>query len=333
MKIRRAILISMLIGVGIVFTIIKVGKLNQQQQFAKQEKWVEIQQKAVLDSMGIKTVDLGKGVMMEFLPIPLGNFKMGSDRVALDELPIHKVTFLKPFWMAKTEVTIEQWKRFLEETESISGTDWSSLNCPLKRSDHSFSLSHNDFGMEWNQPMIEIDWSVSVEFCTWLTKKARQSLDFPKNFEVTLPTEAQWEYACRAGTTTKYFWGDHFEEGICNAENGRKGSNKYQCEYFISRGMPVGSTMKVGSFKPNAWGLHDMHGNVWEWCLDDLHGSYTSAPMDGSRWGDGSVPFRVKRGGGWGNTIGDCRSANRYGASPENTSSSIGFRAIIQGCL
>ena len=123
-------------------------------------------------------------------------------------------------------------------------------------------------------------------------------------------TEAQWEYACRAGTTGDYA-GNLDSMGWYNKNSGSK-------------------THPVGSKQVNAWGLYDMHGNVWEWCLDDWHGSYNGALADGSRWGDGSGSGRVSRGGSWSNSSSYCRSANRINSVPSGTYYDLGFRPLVQ---
>ncbi len=276
----------------------------------KVEKKVEPIKKASGLVEGKKwTAQLGSGVEMEFMPIAAGSFHMGSNSGDADEKPVHTVRLSKSFWMAKTEVTIGQWKRFLEETGHTSGTDFADSDCPLKKSGNSYSLSQNKFGTDWNQPMVEIDWNASVEFCKWLTKKERQEGRLPDGFEYALPTEAQWEYACRAGTTGKYA--------------GNLDSMAWYSENSGSKTHPAGTKTA------NAWGLYDMHGNVWEWCLDDWHGSYVGAPSNGSRWGDGSGSRRVDRGGSWYDSSSRCRSAYRYGYSPDGTRNYLGFRPLV----
>ncbi len=255
------------------------------------------------------TAQLGGGVEMEFMPIAAGTFQMGSSMGEDNEKPVRQVTFENSFWMAKTEVTIGQWKRFLEETGHTKGTDWSDSECPLKKSGTSYTLTKNKFGMNFEQPMVEIDWNASVEFCKWLTTRERKAGRLPAGDEYVLPTETQWEYACRAGTTGKYA-GDLDALAWYGLNSGNK-------------------THPVGTKKANGWGLHDMHGNVREWCLDDWHESYDGAPANGSRWGDGSGFYRVNRGGSCYNSAENCRSAYRPGLSPSYTFHNLGFRACL----
>jgi formylglycine-generating enzyme required for sulfatase activity len=157
--------------------------------------------------------------------------------------------------------------------------------------------------------VINVSWEEAKAYAVWLSKVTGKPF--------RLPTEAEWEYAARAKSTTRYWWGDNVNEGRkvwANCANcGSEWDNK--------------KTAPVGSFPENGFGLHDMHGNVWEWVEDDWHDSYNKAPDDGSAWVDeprGSD--RVLRGGGWGNDARLCRSAVRYGYRPDVRDFFVGFR-------
>jgi len=154
-----------------------------------------------------------------------------------------------------------------------------------------------------------------VEFCDRLSKKLGQPY--------TLPSEAQWEYACRAGTTTPFYFGDTITTDLAN----------YDGDYTYGSG-PKGTyrkkTTEVGSFPPNGFGLYDMHGNVWEWCLDYFHDSYEGAPTDGSAWvTGGDSNLRMLRGGSWDNNPRLCRCAFRVDYGPDYRSDTVvGFRVV-----
>jgi len=224
------------------------------------------------------TKDLGGGVTMEFVLIPAGSFMMGSDNGDADEKPERRVTLSKSFWMAKTEVTQAQYERHgASNPSSIKGA---------------------------NLPVERVRWNSAMWFCHWLTKC------LSAGWECTLPTEAQWEYACRAGTIGDY-------AGDLDSMGWYKPNNR-------------GKTHPVGTKQPNVWGLYDMHGNVYEWCSDWYgSGTYNQEDMNDPR-GASSGSRRVIRGGCWSSDATQCRSANRSRYSPSGMGFDIGFRPIIQ---
>lgn len=195
---------------------------------------------------------------IRFKLIPAGSFSMGSDDGHSYEAPVHKVTLTKPFYLGITEVTQAQWERVMD-------------NNPSK-----FKGG--------NLPVETVSWEDALEFCGRLSKK--------EGVKYRLPTEAEWEYACRAGTATAYYWGNEADGGYCwyNENSG-------------------GRTREVGTAKPNPWGLYDMAGNVWEWCLD-FHGDYSAGEMI-DPLGPAEGFDRVLRGGSWFISLDYCRSACR----------------------
>jgi len=226
-------------------------------------------------------LDLGDGVKMEFVWIPAGKFKMGSpddekDREA-NEGPVHLVTITKGFWLGKYEVTQEQY-------EQVTGKNPSEFK-------------------DAKNPVEKVSWDDAKGYCESVSKRTGKP--------VRLPTEAEWEYACRAGTTTKYNTGDD-ESDLSKAGWFNQNSGK--------------TTHPVGDKKPNAWGLYDMHGNVWEWC-QDWNGDYPSGKVT-DPLGPASGSYRVIRGGSWGSGARHCRVAHRSG-SPPGPSSYLGFRACL----
>ncbi|MGH9835429.1 MAG: SUMF1/EgtB/PvdO family nonheme iron enzyme [Blastocatellia bacterium] len=210
--------------------------------------------------------DLGNGVKLEMIHIPGGSFLMGSPEGVGgdDEHPQHHVT-LSPFYLGKYPVTQAQWR-------VVMG------NVPSR-------FRGNEL------PVEGVSWEDAVKFCEVVSKRTGKTY--------RLPTEAEWEYACRAGSTGLYCFGD----------------DESQLDEYAWYAKNSGDvTHPVGKKKPNASGLFDMHGNIWEWCEDDWFDSYTGAPVDGRAWVDepSRYSFRVFRGGGWGSDAVSCRSARRF---------------------
>ena len=244
------------------------------------------------------TLGLGKGVTMKLVRIPAGTFLMGSpdnERGRSDgDGPQRHVVITRPFYMSIHEVTQEQY-------EAATGGN----------------PSH--FRRGSTDPVDGVSWDDAVTFCETLSRGMTKT--------IRLPTEVEWEYACRAGTRTAYSWGNSWKQGVCNAENHPKGRNNNVPE-FRRRGLPVDSTMPVGTFKPNAWGLYDMHGNLWEWC-SDWKGSYADADTRDPE-GPSSGEYRVLRGGAWICVPRGCRSSCRYGLPGEWGYDFVGFRVVVE---
>jgi len=201
----------------------------------------------------------------------------------------HKVTLTKGYWLGATEVTQGQW-------QSVMGSNPSSFKGS-------------------NLPVELVSWEDAMEFCRKLTERERASGRLPEGLAYTLPTESQWEYACRAGTTTRYSFGDS-EMQLKEYAN-----YEYTPRYGDKRTAPV------GSFKPNAWGLYDMHGNVCEWC-SDRYGDYPSGSVTDPT-GANSGSLRVNRGGSWFSGARNCRSADRNWSAPGNRFDYLGFRLAL----
>jgi formylglycine-generating enzyme required for sulfatase activity len=233
---------------------------------------------AVAASRPIMIRDLG----LEMLPISPGRFAMGSASGGLDhERPVTQVTISRPFWLGKTEVTQAQW-------EALMGSDPSNFKGA-------------------NLPVEQVTWDEAMAFCQKLTERERAAGRLPEGYAYTLPTETQWEYACRAGTTGDY--AGHLDTmGWYDANSGN-------------------STNPVGQKQANAWGLHDMHGNVWEWCLD-WYGNYPGGSVTDPS-GPGSGSHRVIRGGSWLPFAVNCRSAFRFMITPDIRENSLGFRVAL----
>jgi formylglycine-generating enzyme required for sulfatase activity len=222
----------------------------------------------------------------EMVVVPAGEFTMGSNEAA-DEKPPHKVTIAKPFAVGRFTVTFDEWDACVADG-----------GCKTKPSDKGWGRGR--------MPVINVNWSdVANEYLPWLSKKSGKSY--------RLLTEAEWEYAARAGTTTKYFWGDEIGKGNANCDG--CGS---QWDYK--------QTAPVGSFKSNAFGLYDMHGNVWQWVEDAWLPDYQGALVDGSAWTGRGSNSGVLRGGSWSYNPQGIRSAVRYDNRRGYSSSVAGFR-------
>ena len=238
------------------------------------------------------TLDLGGGVTMDLVPIPAGEFMMGSpssEAKRNDDETRHRVRISKPFYMGKYEVTQAQW-------EAVMGTSGSQ-----QRDKANKARSLHGEGAQI--PMYYVSWEECREFCRKLSQKVSR--------DIRLPTEAEWEYACRAGTSTAYSFGD---------EQGSLG----RYAWYTSNN--DGESHPVGGRQPNGWGLYDMHGNVWEWCADWYDSEYYQKSPQADPTGPGSGAYRVLRGGSWVNHDYNCRSAYRNGAMPDYRSNDFGFR-------
>jgi len=260
---------------------------------------------------------------VEMVLVSPGTFMMGSpsdeqDRDP-DEGPQHQVTLTQGFYMGKYLVTLGQYVKFLEATGMESGVDWNDNNCPLSRSGGSYTLRD---GRSWNQPMAEVSWYGAAMYCNYLSEKeGLQSAYNLDTWEVDwsangyrLPTEAEWEYACRAGTQTRFYWGD--DPGYTEIKD--------YC-WYDGDNSPSG-LREVGQKRPNAFGLHDMSGYVYEWC-QDWYESFSSSDQT-DPIGPNSGSNRVLRGGFRDEGARNCRSAQRHNSSPDERHASIGFRLL-----
>jgi len=236
-----------------------------------------------------ETEDLGSGITLEMVQIPKGSFMMGSPKTeegrADAESPQHRVR-VPPFLMGKYPVTQAQWQVIMGNNPS-------------------------NFQGE-NRPVERVLWEKAVQFCQCLSEKTGQTY--------RLPSEAEWEYACRAGTTTPFYFGETITTDLANYD----GNYPYASS---PKGIFRKETTDVGHFPPNAFGLYDMHGNVWEWCADPWHDTYKGAPFNGSVWEKGGVEADfVLRGGSWDYFAGRMRSANRNRRGVINRKWFFGFR-------
>ena len=285
--------------------LIRIALIRQQKEnkfFLNDLFYVEVKEKATVSESDENiteaeeipnnfTEDLGNGSKLEMIYIEGGTFMMGTDDTEIESLckkynrdwfkseaPQHQVT-LPPFYMSKYAITQAQY-------QAIMGKNPSHFQ-------------------EQNNPVEKVSWDDAQEFCQQLSAKVSK--------QYKLPSEAQWEYACRAGSTNKWYFGDDESPLKDYAWYSKNANDK---------------THSVGQKKPNQWSLYDMHGNVWEWCEDNWHDNYDNAPSDGSSWTNKASNIFVVRGGSWFNSLTNCRCACRYVTWHDVSIRNIGFRVV-----
>lgn len=240
------------------------------------------------------------GVHLEMVHIPAGQFWMGSEETELGrdlhESPRHLVT-IAPFLMSRFPITQAQWKAI----------------AALPKVQRSLSLYPANFEGD-DRPVEQVSWCDAIEFCARLVQITGQSY--------RLPSEAEWEYACRAGTTTPFHFGETISSELANYD-GNYTYGAGVAGIYRQETSPVSAEHST-----NGFGLAEMHGNVWEWCADAWHDTYEGAPEDGSVWEEGEVAYRVLRGGAWYCLPELCRSAQRHWNQPDMAGSGIGFRVV-----
>lgn len=232
---------------------------------------------------------------IEFVHIAAGSFRMGDlaeDDETLgrtSELPIHKVT-LNGFYISKTEITFDQYDLFSRETGK-----------PL--------IDDNGWG-RGSRPVINVSWNDALDYALWLSRKSGR--------KYRLPSEAQWEYAARAGTKTRFWWGNKIDATYVAVADPQQDTSMLK-------------PLPVASYPPNPWGLYDTSGNVWEWCMDRYHDSYSGAPIDGSPWLDTELGTneKVVRGGSFRDNEFYLASAIRTYYDEKTRKSHLGFRLVM----
>jgi len=250
----------------------------------------------------------------ELVVLRAGRFQMGSPeherKIAMAagaqknwlarETPQHWVGIARPFAMGRYPVTVGEWRAFVE------ATDW--------QPDGDVNWAAPGFPQSEMHPVVGVSWLDAQRYLAWLSERTGQ--------RYRLPSEAEWEYACRAGTKTAFSFGDSIDTSLANYDGNFTYNGGARGEY--RRG-----TTAVTQFAPNPWGLHDMHGNVWEWVQDVMHDSYDGAPLDGSAWeSGGDRARRILRGGSWLYNPRYLRSALRNGFSAVMSNDIVGFRVV-----
>ena len=285
---------------------------------------------------------------MRLVRIPAGELLMGATEPAeevlrafaahkrkaedfKEEYPRHRVRITRPFFLGKFEVTVGQFRRFVKETgyrtepETDGQGGWGfnpQIHKCEGRKPH-FNWRNTGFPQSDDHPVVNVTWNDSVKFCEWLSRK--------EGVTYRLPTEAEWEYACRAGTTTRYHNGD---DPALLPEVGRVGDPKGYTRFphiqdtIIAEPHPDSFTVPVGRYKPNTFGLYDMHGNVWEWCSDWYDDDYYGvSPVDDPK-GPPKSNIRVRRGGGWNTFPIWVRAAFRNYNTPGSRLCNLGLRVV-----
>ena len=290
---------------------------------------------------GAETALIINSLGMKLLPIHKGEFLMGSDELP-SEKPIHKVRITKDFYLASHPVTVAEFREFVKDSghkteaeangKGALGFDAEAKWIAVKP---EYTWKKPGFDQGDDHPVVCISWSDAMAFCKWLSKKEGKTY--------RLPTEAEFEYACRAGTTTRFSSGEEDEslKEVANLADGalQKRARENLTAYNAApKGNKSGGiaawddgyafTSPVGKFKPNPWGLYDMHGNVWQWCAN-WSVRYTEGPQDDTTGLEAATTGRVIRGGTW--FIGPlrCRSANRVQRDPTQSFCFVGFRVAL----
>jgi formylglycine-generating enzyme required for sulfatase activity len=308
---------------------------------------------AITNSIGIKLVK-----------VPAGEFIMGNlesieqlrkdypqyedyrFKAISDEFPAHKVRITRPFYMGTYAVTLGQFRQFIDAThyatdaernDAISSPPTSKRQGPggygynkeTGKLDEDRNPKHDwrnvGFPQSDDHPVTNVSWNDAVKFCKWLSEK--------ENKTYRLPTEAEWEYACRAGTKTRFWSGDDPESLVKIANTYDKSTERIQPEwakFALKSDDGFEFTSPVGSFRPNAFGLYDMHGNVWQW-VSDFYGEdyYAHSPVDDPQ-GPPSSGEHVRRGGGWATWSFYCRSSFRNYNTPQSRYFNLGFRVVLE---
>lgn len=285
----------------------------------------EAKHRQAADGERQRSIDLGDGVTLELVRIPAGEFVMGDGNGCADEQPLTVVGIQKAFWIGRFEITNEQFRLFDSTHDSrLEGGDYLQ-----------FSIEERGYPVNGTrQPVVRISWNRAVDFCRWLSRRTGQALE--------LPTEAQWEYACRAGTATPLWYGD-VDADFAACANLADASFKH-VDTFAPWSLPSGAiypwrpavdtvddghrvSAPVGSYEPNPWGLCDMHGNVAEWTRTALHPYPYEDGANGSR----EEGEKVVRGGSWHDRPERARSAFRIAYPPYRGVYDVGFRVVCEG--
>jgi formylglycine-generating enzyme required for sulfatase activity len=329
---RKRILIAAVIVVLVVIGILFIDQINGIHITEANEKVKELRKipEAVMkiqakigkenvkkNEKGFWEADYGDGIKMVY--IPEGEFSMGTDKGDSDEKPVHKV-YLDGYWMGKTEVTVGQFRLFVEAKGYKTDAEKSgwAYTCTGDKWEQKEDINWKNpgFKQEDNHPVVCISWNDAKSFCDWLSNK--------RGLSFKLPTEAQWEKAARGTTNSKYPWGDHdpYYNGKWYANYRAHGSWEKRGEDSFEFSAPVGSYPQGAS----PYGLLDMAGNVWEWCRDWFGSDYYNKSPGRNPPGPGIGIRRVMRGGSWSSYASYLLCAVRNSVTPSYRGFNLGFR-------
>lgn len=259
----------------------------------------------------------------DMVTIPAGKFFMGeqSNESGKDEVPVHPVS-IKSFKLAKTEITVGQYRQFVLATGYVGGSSCWGLDAQHNYREQFDSWKSPSNAPADDHPATCINWNDAKAYVNWLVKKTGK--------KYRLPTESEWEYAARASTTTQYYFGRE-DAKMCSYGNLADATGMRRFGWSETWGAAnctdsASFTTAVAQYKPNAFGLYDMIGNVYEWTEDCYHETYDGAPTNGIAWTSGDCKARVLRGGSWFSRPVYVRSAARTGDDPVNRDTSGGFR-------
>ncbi len=266
------------------------------------------------------------GMDIELVPVQPGRFLMGSKAGLLpglggekgrksNEGPQHGVVITNQFWIGRFPITIGDYLQFMKSHDKDPLIMWTSRECSMDKAGKDSSVG-NGCWADPRQPVIDVSWYAANAFCKWLTEREKLANCIPEGYLYRLPTEAEWEFACRAGSTARYSFGDN---------------EKFLGEFAWFAANSENRTHPVGTKLPNAWGIHDMHGNVWEWCLDRF--AKYSASEESDPLCAKADPLYVRRGGSWINDANHCRCAYRNCWEPLSVFPYLGFRIVLAKSL
>ncbi len=270
----------------------------------------------------------------EMLVLPAGDFTMGSapteESRSAQEGPQHRVTISRPFALGIYDVTVGEYRRFVEATRRSSGPDCLVFDGGRMTVTPGRDWRTPGFVLEPGSPVVCVGWEDARDYARWLNSRIGRSRGAGRSDgwgPYRLPTEAEWEYAARGGTSGRYYWGNDARAACVYAnladlagERAHPGLNGASCDDGFPEASPV------GVFAPNPFGLYDMAGNVFQWIADCWHDSYVGAPVDGSAWVDGACAEHIIRGGSFAHLPRLLRSAYRFKDPVEHRSIPLGFR-------
>lgn len=275
------------------------------------------------------------GQAPELVVIPVGEFRMGSPPGEADrrknEGPRHTVTIARGFALARTEVSVAEYDRFVAATGHVGSAEQAGRSMiydersgsMLERRNVDWRRDHAGARAEPDLPVVHVSWEDAKAYADWLSRETGASY--------RLPSEAEFEYALRAGSTTRYPWGDGAPPRVVGNLTGQKDRSATSREWtnaFAGYGDGFWGPAPVRAYRANPFGLHDMEGNVSEWVEDCWHDTYARAPADGSAWVNPGCKSRVVRGGSWASSPDQARAAFRLKAKPTSTNARVGFRVV-----